>query len=90
MGQDTFPVEWVRRGRCHEIPGASAQRVGGNAYLIELPRTDEVRRLFRLEKLTLPALEKHTYRVGDAESWSAVGTYEGPRCVRVTVLVQDD
>ena len=46
--------------------------------------------MVRLKRLTLVGLEKLTYRVGDAESWSVVGTHENEKRVRLTILVEPD
>lgn len=90
MADAASPVELVWRGRCLEVPGGSARRVSGNAWEVDLPRTEEVRRLVRLKRLTFAGLEKHTFRVGDAESWSVVGTHENAQRVRLTILVEPD
>lgn len=90
MTDDSSVVEMVWRGRCREVPGAHARRVSDNAWLIELPRTEGLRQLFRLKRLTFKGLEKHTFRVGQTESWTVVGTHEDPRCVRLMVLVEPD
>jgi len=90
MAEASCVVEMVSRGRCREVPGGRARRLSDNAWLIELPRTEEVHRLFRMKRLTFKGLEKHTFRVGQTESWSVVGTHEDARCVRLTVLVESD
>jgi len=78
--------ELLRRGRFVAVPGLTAERTGANVWKVQVPKTEEVRRLLRAD-VTPEAFDDAVWAVGDDESVQSIGSADRPDHVEVTVLL---
>lgn len=80
-------IQILTRGSFRPLPGATATQLATNAWRVEVPRTDAVKRAARAKAVSVEFFDGATFLIGDDESWSAVGESEDANIVVVTVLV---
>lgn len=78
-------IEALVRGRYHALPGATARRVGGNAWEVRIPRTPEAARLLR--GWSVEALDGIGIALDGQDAVQVIGSGGGDDALVATVLL---
>lgn len=78
-------IEVRIRGRYHPLPGATARRVGANAWQVRIPRTPEAERLLR--RWEVEALDGLVLALDGEDAIQVIGSDAGREELVATVLL---